>query len=317
MAAIICTCDSPVKNLGLPNCSDNVGIPKRLIFVPTYKTDGTLNFIATASDAITTAAFWNGLQYNADANSRYYPLASDFESVEMAKGDTVYQEFPSGRKEKVRDGVRTFMGQLPKVSAPLVGKLKSKGCSKMSVFIVDDEGKLVGIEKTTGNLYPMQLSDNTMNSIFQYATDTTVPFIPVEFEFAQNNADELISFIPAASIGVDLFTQFNGKMDTNIVQVGTGSATGFTVDIFNDYGNAVTKLPIEDLVTASFSLYNDTTASSVTITSATESATVPGRYVFVIPSQTTTDDATLSLSTDTTALPFADGTWSAVTISFD
>lgn len=317
MSGIICTCSDPVKNLGLPNCDKNVAIPRRLIFVPTYKNDGTLNYIDTVTDAIETAAFWNGLQYNTDATARYYPLAKDFKAVEMAKAESIYEEFPDGSKEFVRDGVRSFMGTLPNTAVPLIGKLKSKGCSKMSVFIVDNEGKLVGIEKTIGKLYPMQLSDNTMNAIFQYATDTTVPKIMVQFEFAQNNQDELISYIPKASIAIDLFTQFNGKMDTNIVQVGVGTATGFTFDVYQDYGNAVDRIAVEGLVTADFALYNDTDSASITPTSITESLTVPGRYVAVVPTQGATDNATLSLAATEAAKPYADGTWGDVTISFD
>lgn len=317
MSGTICTCDSQVKHLGLPNCDKNIAIPRRLIFVPTYKNDGTLNYIDAETDAIGTSAYWDNLQYNTDETARYFPLSKDFESVEMAKADSVYEEFPSGRREFVRDGVRSFTGVLPNTAIPIIGKLKSKGCAKLSVFIIDNEGKLIGYEKTKGKLYPLQLADNTMNSIYQFATDTTVPKVMVSFEFDRAIADENISYILAEDIGIDLFTQFKGKMDINVVQVGTGTTTGFTVDVYQDYGNAKKKIAVEGLVTADFSLYNDTDAASITITSATESTTVPGRYVFVVPSQTATDNATLSLAATTATKPYDDGTWEDVVISFD
>ncbi len=318
MSGQVCTCDSPVKHLGLPNCTDLVGIPKRLIFVPTYKNDGTLNYIDTTTAAIDTEAYWNGLQYNTDESARYFPLAKDFESVEMPKGESVYEEFPSGRREYVRDGVRTFMGILPKTAIPLIGKLKSKGCAKHSVFIVDNLGNLIGYEKTLGMLYPLQMSDNTLNSIFQFATDTTVPKIEVRFEFAVSIADEKISFIKVEDIGISLFDQFSGKRDINIAQVtAERSTTGFAITIYEDYGDAKTKQPVEGLVTADFELYNDTDSLAVVITSATESTTVPGKYVFVIPAQTVTDNLTLSLSSSAPAKPFNDGTWEDLTISLD
>lgn len=316
MSGIICTCDTPVKNLGLPNCTDLIGIPKRLIFVPTYKNDGTLNFIETVGTTF-NAAFWDALQYNTDTTARYYPLPKDFEAVEMAKADSVYEEFPSGNMEFVRDGVRSFMGTLPKTAIPLIGKLKSKGCSKHSVFIVDNLGNLIGVEKTIGKLYPMQLNDNTLNSIFQFATDTTVPKIMVKFQFAQNIADEEISFINASDLGIDLFTDFSGKVDTNIVQVGTGTTTEIVVDVYTDYGSAKSKIPVEGLVLADFYLYNATDSAEITPSSVVESTTVPGRYTFTFTAQTGTDLCRLSLNTTDAAKPYDDGTWADVVLNLD
>lgn len=313
MSGIICNCNTPVKNLGLPGCKDIVKIPKRLIFVPTYKDNGTLNYI-TASDAIDTAAYWNALQYATDPQARFYPLAADIEDVEMAKSDTVYQEFKSGRKEFVRDGVRSFMGLYPSMAAPMIGKLKSKGCGSMSVFIVDNEGNLAGIEKTAGLLYPFKLSQNTLNAIFNFATDSTVPHVVVKFEFAQDNKDELISIIPADEIGIDLFTQFSGKQDTTIAQVGTGTATGFVIDVKTDFGPATGKIPVENLVLADFGVYNVTDSLAVTPTTVTEDTVVPGRYTFVVPTQGVADLEKISLAATDAAKPFSDEAWVDVRI---
>lgn len=316
MSSIICTCDSPVKHLGLPNCSDAIGILLRPVLVPTYKANGTLNFVDTTS-TISTSAFWDALQYNTDPTARYYPLPANMEDVQTPKGETVYQEFPSGRKSYVRDGVRTFMASLPEKPAKLVGKLKSKGCSKFSVFFIDSNGALVGIEKSLGKLYPMPIADNTLNSIYNFATDTTVPMVMLQWEFDTSIQDEQIAIINATDIGVDLLTQFNGKTDTNISQVAAArSTTTFSVDIYNDYGTAKTKLPVEGLVTADFTLYNVTDAGALTFTSVTEDTLIAGRYACVISAaQTATDILRLGLSTTDAAKPFDDGTWADVQIA--
>ena len=314
MSGIICTCDSPVKNLGLPNCTDLIGIPRRLIFVPTFQNDGTLNYIETVGTTF-NAAFWNALQYNTDTTARYYPLAKDFEEVAMSKADTVYQEFASGNMELVKDGVRSFEGMLPKTAIPLIGKLKSKGCAKHSVYIIDHLGNIIGVEKTLGKLYPMQLNDNTLNSIFQFATDTTVPMIQVKFQFAQSIADEQISFIKSSDLGIDMFTQFNGKTDSNIVQVGTGTTTTVVVDVYTDYGSAKNKIPVEGLVLADFVLYNVTDSATITPSSVVEDSVVPGRYTFTFTAETATDILRLTLSTSEAAKPYDDGTWPDVQLT--
>jgi len=316
MSGIICTCDAPVKHLGMPGCTDSIGILLRMILVPTYKNDGTLNYVDTTS-TIDTAAFWNNLQYNTDETARYYPLSVNLEEVAANKGESVMQEFASGRKYHVRDGVRDFSAQAVDLPAKMVGKIKSKGCSKFSAFFVDNNGALVGQEKSLGLLYPLQIADNTLNAYYAFATDTTLPITMISWQFDVSVLDEQLAIINASDIGVDLLTQFNGKIDTNIAQVAANrSTTTFMVDIYNDYGTAKTKLPVEGLVTADFTIYNVTDAGALTLTSATESTTVPGRYAMVISAaQTATDIIRLGLSTTDAAKPFDAGTWADVQIA--
>jgi hypothetical protein len=74
------------------------------------------------------------------------------------------------------------------------------------------------------------------------------------------------------------------------------STTGFSTELTYDYGTAVTKQKFKGAVLADFTLYNETTTASVTITSVTEAT--DGNYDFVIPAQTSADVLTLSLSKD-------------------
>ena len=316
MSGIVCTCDSQVKHLGLPGCSAQIGIPKRLIWVPTFKTDGTLNYIDTSTAAIDTSAYWNGLQYNTDPSARYFPLPADIESVETDRSETVYQTFESGRKIKVRDGVRSFKGFYPEMATPMIDKLDSKGCAKHSIFIVDHYGNLVGEEKSSGKLYPLQIADNSMDAFFKFANDSTVSGVPIMLEFAQNVRDAKISYIPASEIGIDLFTQFNGKLDTSIAQVAANrGATTFQFDMYLDYGNVVKKKPVEDLVAADLLLYNVTDSASVTISTLVESTTVPGRYTVTFATQTVTDILRLSLNTSDVAKGYDGEQWEEVEIA--
>ena len=62
------------------------------------------------------------------------------------------------------------------------------------------------------------------------------------------------------------------------------------------YGSLKSLVPDTGLLVGDFSLYNNTTASSVTITSVTESP--DGTYTFVIPTQTSADVMVLTPSKD-------------------
>jgi hypothetical protein len=93
-----------------------------------------------------------------------------------------------------------------------------------------------------------------------------------------------------------LFNEYGLRKSLNIcVAYSSISTTGFEAVLFNEYG---LRKSLKDvgLVIGDFSLYNDTTAASVTITSVTESP--DGTYTFVIPLQTSADSMTLTPSKD-------------------
>jgi hypothetical protein len=316
MSGLICECNEPVKNLGIVNCVDKFGKFQRLTFVPIYKTDGTENYINAETDAL-DAAYFNALQYNADTNARYYPLPLDMKNVENAKGEPVYKTYDDDTKEFLRFGARTLKALLAGDVAPvMVGKINSKRCGKMGIFITSDTKNFGGIEKTKGKLYPIQLADNTMNALFSFANNSANEEIMISMDFDPSVLDEKFSWISSSDIGLDLITAWKGKVDTNISQLAANrSTTTFKVDIYSDYGTAKKKLPVTGLVTADFVLYNITDSASLAITSATEDTLVPGRYAFVISvAQTATDELDLSLAVTANAKPFEDAAWSDVNI---
>jgi hypothetical protein len=307
----ICTCSSAIGNLGLPGCEPEIGIIKRMILVSLYKEDGSLNFVDTT--ATLNAAYFNALQYNTDTYQRWYPFAKDLKNVETPKADPVYREFNDGSKEYVRDGVRQFMALVPNGFPKIVGKIKASGCRKLGVYFVDDRGNLVGYEKSTGKLYPLELSMNTLNAFWSYATDSQNQQVNIAFEFDSKLEDEKISYIESTDIGIDLLREFNGKMDANLSQVGTGTTTGFSAKLTLDYGNTKNKLAVSGLVAGDFVLHNVTDSAAVTISTVTESP--DGTYAFTFTGQTNTDILRLSLGTTTPAKPFDDATWSSVSIT--
>jgi hypothetical protein len=167
-------------------------------------------------------------------------------------------------------------------------------------------------------LYPMRLSDNTLNAMWMYATGSTLGQSMLNLEFHHSDLDEKINWISDSDIAIDLTSQWKGKLDTNISQVAAlRGATTFTVDIYSDYGSAKTKDPIENLVAADLTLYNITDSASVTIDTLVESTTVPGRYVVTFTSQTTTDTFRLGLGTTTAAKALDATSWLDVVIDLD
>lgn len=313
MSGLICECNEPVKNLGTVNCIDKFGRPWRITFVPIYKEDGTENFIDTTSTL--NKAFFDALQYHVDTNSRYYPMPVDLKNVEMAKGDSVYEEFDDGSREFVRHGAWSFRALMRGIAPAYIGKINSKRCGKVGVLIISDTYNLGGYEKSKGKLYPLQLADSTLNAMLQFKTGSTNEGGMLEFEFINTILDEKFSWISSSSIGIDLNTQWTGKKDAHIEQVGTGTTTSFVVDIYTDFGTVDRKIPVEGLVAADLVLYNVTDSGSVTISTCVESTTVPGRYTITFTAQTNTDILRLTLGTTDAGKPYDGADWSDVQIT--
>jgi len=310
-----CLCGQLIGNLRSPNCPPQIGKIKRVNFQSLYQDDGTANYIDTT--ATLNAAFWNALQYNTDTSIRIYPLPEDMEEVDTPKEESVFKVYASGRKVKIRQGARNFTSTLPVVAAALVDKINSRGCSKQGVYFHTTKG-ILGWRKEAGALYPIPLSQDSLDAVLGLENETDPQRIMLVMQWANNVVDGQLAIIPYSEIdGIDMQTEFLGKMDTNIEQVAAArSATTFSVDISTDYGDAISRQPVTGLVTADFTLYNDTDSTSETLTSATESTTVPGRYAFVIStSETVTDLLTLGLSSTDAAKPFAYDSWDDVSIA--
>ena len=111
----------------------------------------------------------------------------------------------------------------------------------------------------------------------------------IKFAISELEDDANLKMIEAVDVTADLLG-VTGLVDV-VNETPTGLATtGFTVQLNTTYGGMTNPIPAEGLVTADFSMVEiSPTPAAVTITSVTESAIIPGLYVFVIVAETTGD----------------------------
>lgn len=280
-----CTCDVGLGNTGLPNCAPITGVPKKFILTQTFDESGTKNFIdlSTTLDAayLTTAL-------NAASDVRLYPLP-DFENVVSDRAESTFDEAPSGRKVFVKEGVRTLTGEIwgREALPQIIGQIKASRCVDISAYMVDGDGNIVGTGDATdpNKLYPIKLDAQSIDAILMFSTDATKQKINISVSWDESVKDEDLYM---AEDGTD-FT-FNALEAEGLLDIyaeySTISTTGFVAELFNKY--RLKKAGVNTgLVIGDFALYNNTSASSVTITSVTE---LPdGTYTFVIPAQTSAD----------------------------
>lgn len=295
---VACSCnDSTLGNMGMPGCAPIHRIARRLIFLPYFKADGTVNKIdltATLDDDFFTDHFqeYDSADALVTSDQRWY-LTPDLENVENLRAETVFQESNAGRKFKVREGTRTFtgfimdnLGGVPEMLA----KVRRFRCAKIGVYIVDANGNIRGNGGTDGELRPFAVDKTSFDPQYIEQTDSEAPMVRITFDFGRLEDDADMKMIVASADfpGIDLLS-YPGLLDMYGKTSGAIATTGFTIDIYTSYGSAKTPVPISGLVAADFAAYNVTDASAITIASLTESLTVEGRYTVTYTAQTSAD----------------------------
>ena len=157
-----CNCEAGLSNTGQPNCVPIFSVTSGLIMVPLKANDGTLNGL----DLSASVPVWSDLINEADSSKRWFPIGA-FENVELPKADSQFEEANSGKMAFLRQGKRSFSGELwSEDSTPtLLGKLQLNRCVDFGVYIVDVNGNLIG-SKADGYLYPIPVDNPSFDPRF-------------------------------------------------------------------------------------------------------------------------------------------------------
>ena len=288
-----CACNGTLYNTKADNKQRVVGSGVKFYLVPLQADDGTANVILSSDTLDQT--FIDGKVYNTDASKRWYPVG-EFKNQEDVRADTVTESFSDGSSAITQQGVRTYTGWLVSYAPKYIERLQSFSCTKFGVYIVDSCGGLTGsVSKDGTELKPIKINNSSWNPTYVKGTPTVSAKVQLVFEFAQTERDEYLRVISNSEIGADLLAD-DGILELTAV---AGAASTTTVNITLTYDDGIFlngfKNSVVGLVLADFAMYNNTTMSSVTITSVTETvAGQSGSYDIVYPAQTAADEVTFS-----------------------
>lgn len=284
-----CNCEAGLSNTGRPNCVPIQSVTSSLIMVPLYDNDGALNGI----DLTASLPNWASLINQADSSKRWYPLPA-FENVELPKADSLFEEANSGRKVFLRQGKRSFLGQLwEEDSSPqLLAKLQNNRCVDFGVYIVDINGNLVG-SKVGDFLYPIPVDNPSFDPKYMFATDSTASKIEVGFDF-DRLFDEGTMYMITSDEAIN-FTTLKGLLDVNFLDQ-SSTLTSFYAKIALDYGTALNPIVVRGLGVTDFVVTNETNATSITVTSVSE--WVAGEYTLHFTAQTSLDRIRVAIAKD-------------------
>ena len=273
-----CKCDLGLSNTGTPNCITIQSVTSKLILVPIYSTAGVRNKIDLATSL--SEASVNLLLNNTDASLRWFPLGT-FENVTMEKAESSFEEAPSGKKVFIKQGKRSFAGELWSATPTLLGKIQDNRCVEFGVYIVDVNGNLIGSKEGT-SLYPIPVDNQSFDARLMYATDSAVQKIMVAFDFDRLFDEGTLWIIsPNDATGYN-FNNAEGLLDVNMTKV-SASQTSLVLKANLDYGTGANGIAVKGLVQSDFTLKLASTLAPITLTSVTA---VDNQYTLAFASQT-------------------------------
>ena len=287
-----CNCNVGLSNTGRPGCVPLQSVTSKLVMVALTANDGTLNGIDLSAPLPT----WSDLINEADSSKRWFPLP-EFENVELPKADSQFEEANSGRMAFLRQGKRSFAGELwgDDSTPTLLGKLTAGRCVQFGVYIVDVNGNLIG-SKSNGFMYPIPVDEQSWDPKFMFATDSTVQKIMLGFDFYRLFDESTMYMITVTEAGIN-FNDLSGLIDVNLTEVSQVTTVSITVNASFDYGTALNPILFQGATnTADWSIYNVTTSTLVGVPSGV-TETLPGVYL-VDYTFTSGDDYTLSVVKD-------------------
>ncbi len=285
--ALGCNCNMGLSNTGRPNCVPIQSVTSKMIMIPLKDSTGADNYI----DLSLALPTWSDLINEADASKRWFPLPV-FENVELPKADSTFDEANSGRMVFIRQGKRSFAGELwAEDSSPtLLGKLQNNRCVDFGIYLIDVNGNLVG-SKVGEGLYPIPVDNPSFDPKLMFATDTTVQKIMVAFDFDRLFDESTMYMITPTEAGVN-FNTLEGLIDVNVTNA-VKTSTTLTFDAVLDYGTALNPIKFIGAVSADFVLNNITTGLAVSVTAVENT---DGNYTLTYTAPTTGNSMELTIA---------------------
>lgn len=288
--------------MGTPGCLPILERPQKLGFIQRMANDGTLNKISS-TDTL-DAAYFSDLINETDSSKKLFP------STVINKVNDTRAEFNNfeidGFQITVSEGVRTIAFTVIDGASPrMAAAYNSRACLDDAFYTFSVTDQIGGNGSVADELHPFRIKKNTMRAVYNPPNkeNETPAMVMVQFALSELEKDADIAFIPYGTGANDvqiLVGDLTGLIDVTMQPAASITTTTFVVDIvLTGIGNQLAPAPFEGGVLADFTLAEiSPTPASITITSVTESTTIPGRYAFVQPTATSADVQRLTFQKD-------------------
>ena len=183
----------------------------------------------------------------------------------------------------------TFEGKLFEFPPAYVGQLQSATCSEVSVYYVDEEGRLMGRVSPDGQyLYPFEIQEGSIVAKYNIRTNDSAAYVSFMFQLERGVKSEDLLTIPPSELGVDLL-RIEALIDVTLTATAGATQAATTLYVsarYELYGTFANKGSLigKTGITPIWWTVLDATGTPVIPTAVTESATIAGDYTITIPS---------------------------------
>ena len=214
-----CNCNIALANLGIQECPiDSFGFIAGALFFPTYKEDGSDNFIPVVGGGITQELL-ESLLYAENPYNRFQNLYN-LSNAELVSANVEYKELNNNEKTRVNETPMSFSTGLNKVSFKLAKDLKNLSCDDVSVVFYDEYNNILGVDEGLTNVYGFKINMSTFDPkiIFAKKGETSSKImLSFDLDINANNSDLIV--IPSEFVTADLNTR--SMIDINLTNNGS------------------------------------------------------------------------------------------------
>lgn len=232
-----------------------------------------------------------------DPLDRFYVLPL-MENVENIRAETVFFEWNSGQKVRIRQGARTFTASLPNdnTDTSLLKRLQAWYGQAFGVYIIDQAGNWVYQRGDDGDeaLYPIPVDGNSFDVNLVTETYAEPLYTMLQFDFKNDNNDGDLFYVGAQDLDFDgRSTDLYGLWDLTVAPI-AATTSEVTFSVATSYG-----VPLSGLVAGDVTLHNNTTDVALTVDTLTESVGTPGSYTLDFTgTATAADELALTIAKD-------------------
>jgi hypothetical protein len=203
-----------------------------------FAADGTRNSIQI-SDLVNgklPESFILGKLNETDPTKRWYVTPDKYESVNPTRTDAITEDFPSGRIERIQDGVEQFEGFIVGQDSTLAAKIASNGCADGAVFPIALDGSITGeLSVDELELFPIAYNKGSLISVpVPPVEGTSVAKIQLNFQYDELVDEGRLTQLLGDDIDANLL-QANGLLDGTIEVLSSPAITNSTVSVTLTY----------------------------------------------------------------------------------
>ena len=160
-------------------------------------------------------------------------------NVTADKPESTFQEFDDGTRFFIREAPRTITAVIPKGVFHQIKAFKNIRCkNNIGIYLIDSEDQILGY---TTDFFPIPINTQTLDPIFNFATDTTVSNITLTLQLDSLVKDENL-FISKLDDGtvLDYIPIYAQNMNVNL------SASTVTTKLYT-HNNSIELLYLNNL----------------------------------------------------------------------